>query len=88
MSKMSEALELGYNPVRVLPTGELAGVSDMIFTTALVVGIDEIGYKTRYCYELRSDAETALREWTGVGDPPGPWVKQKPEDRLGPGATK
>ena len=26
----------------------------------------------------------AFATWDGVGDPPGDWIKQKPEDRLNP----
>lgn len=75
----------GYHPVRLLPSGEWAGVMDMLFTAALMVGMDDIGYRTRFCYEHRRDAETALTEWDGAGDPPGPWLKEKSSNRLGPG---
>lgn len=77
----------GYNPVRALPTGQVIGVADMLFTTGLFVGIDEYGYSHRFCYATRSQAEQALREWDGTGDPPGPWIKEKPSGRLGPGAA-
>ena len=76
-----------YSPIRVLPTGVNAGVQDMAYTAGLFVDMNESGYRTRYCYETRAEAEAALEAWDGNGDPPGPWIKQKPEDRLGPGAT-
>lgn len=79
-----EAVKEGYTPNRVLPNGEHAGVIDMQFTTALVVGIDEIGYRTRFCFCTRAEAEQALEEWDGTGFPPGFWVKQKPEDAFNP----
>lgn len=76
-----------YTGVRRLPSGELAGLSTMTFTTALVVGLDDEGYRGRYCYELAADAEEALKGWDGNGDPSGPWIKFKGRggDRLGPG---
>ena len=80
-------VEEGYFPTRVLPTGEIAGVQDQLFTAGLFVGLDEHGWKRRYCFASRLQAEIALREWTGAGDPPGPWIKEKPSDRLGPGAV-
>lgn len=74
----------GYTPVRVLPTKEVAGCHEMLFTCGLVVGITKAYWRTRYCYESRDKAEAALAEWDGQGDPPGEWIKQKPEDRLNP----
>jgi len=78
---------MGYIQPRKLPTGEWAAVEKMLFTWALVVGLDQTGYRTRFCYEHITDAGPALEEWNGEGDPPGPWIKEKPIDRLGPGAT-
>ena len=46
------------------------------------------GYRTRYCYPTIEAAEAALGVWTGDGDPPGPWIKQKPEERHGPGMSE
>lgn len=77
----------GYTRCIVLPTGELAGIFPMLFTTGLFVGLDEMGWRTRFCYERVQDAIAALDAWDGQGDPPGPWIKEKPSDRLGPGAT-
>jgi len=78
--------ENGYMNVRRLPTGEFIGVLAQLFTFGLFVGLDENGYKRRYCYEHKSDAVIASQVWDGEGDPPGPWIKEKPSDRLGPGA--
>ena len=85
MTIEDDMTEIGYSPVKQLTTGELAGVSDYMFTAGLVVGLDATGWRTRYCYATRPLAESALAAWDGNGDPPGPWIKQKPEDRHGPG---
>ena len=82
-----EMFEAGYRNIKRLSTGELAGTMRQMFTVGLFVGLTETGYKRRFCYELETDADRALRQWDGTGDPPGPWVKEKPSDRLGPGAT-
>lgn len=74
----------GYAPFKMLDTREWAGVMNMVYTCGLFVGIKEFGYRTRYCYETRREAEAALEAWNGDGDPPGMWIKQKPEDRLNP----
>jgi hypothetical protein len=78
---------LGYIPARLLPSGEWAGIRDMLFTTNLFVGIDESGWRTSYFYAKRLYAEIALDMWDGIGDPPGPWIKRNGDvAKLGPGA--
>lgn len=57
----------------------------MMFTGALMVGIDAAGYKRRFCYRTAHEAAEAMLKWDGVGDPPGMWIKEKPSDRNGPG---
>lgn len=78
----------GYSHVLKMPGGDLAGIADMIYTTGLVVGLTDVGYQRRYCYEKKQAAIDALLSWDGRGDPPGLWIKEKPSDRLGPGAAE
>jgi hypothetical protein len=76
---------LGYRCAKLLlATGEWAALRQMNYTTGLFVGLTRIGYRTRFCYENGIVAAAALSVWDGSGDPPGPWIKQKPEDRLNP----
>lgn len=75
---------LGYFNAHQLPTGEWAALLKMIYTVALFVGIDETGWRTRFCYPTAFDAGIALLSWDGQGDPPGPWIKEKPGDRPNP----
>lgn len=74
----------GYGPLRRLPTGEWAGDVDQLYTVGLFVGLDESGYRTRFCFPDRPSAEAALAAWDGAGFPPGFWIKQKPEDFRNP----
>lgn len=76
----------GYTDVRVIGE-DICGLSVQIYTTGLCVHLDRSGYRRRYCYEHTVDARNALLEWDGKGDPPGPWIKEKPSGRLGPGAA-
>ncbi len=93
MSAMSkdDVIALGggeYLDAREMPDGTWIVAARFLFTYGLLVGVDEKGYRTRYCYAELVDCLVALHCWDGVtGDPPGPWIKQKPEERLGPGAT-
>lgn len=66
----------GYTEIRSL-NDQLCAVKQFNYTTALVVGLDDVGYQRRYCYEHRSDAQAALLAWDGREHPPGPWIKCK-----------
>ena len=84
-----QIIALGFYAPRWLPSGEWAALQRLMFTTGLFVGVDHpLGYRTRWCYEHATDAEAAISEWDGNGDPPGLWIKQKPEDRLNPAWAK
>lgn len=54
----------GYQQLRLLG-GLVCGLKQFPFTTALVVGLDGVGYQYRYCYEHGADAQAALRAWDG-----------------------
>jgi hypothetical protein len=87
--ELRETLErCGYRALRELPTGEIAGVMSMLYTTGLFLGLTSDSWRTRYCYESPAAAKAALLLWDGRGDPPGPWIKEKPSDRIGPGASE
>lgn len=66
-------------------------VMPYLFTAGLLVDYSSDGvgfeYSARYCYPSFPAALIALRTWSGAGDPPGPWVKEKVSGRLGPGAA-
>ena len=79
--------EEGYRHVLKMPDGSLCGVMPMLYTAGLFCGLDAYGWQRRYCYEHQQAAIDALLAWDGRGDPPGPWIKEKPSERLGPGAT-
>ena len=77
----------GYCAVRYIRnTNTHCAVKPMLTTAGLFVGLDWTWYVKRYCYETAEEATEALRAWDGKGDPPGLWIKEKPSDRLGPGA--
>lgn len=80
--------EQGYAGVRQCQNGVWIGISAQIYTFGLCVGLDEFGYRVRYCYENWMDVWYANRSYSGEGDPSGPWIKRKGPDgeKLGPGA--
>ena len=81
------ALGLGsYSYIKELTAGPYAGnyahLSQMIFTVGIMVTDKSDGNPiTRWCYSSFVEAHKALEKWDGVGDPSGPWIKQKPENR-------
>lgn len=78
MENLIDLLEIqGYSWLASKPEKGLCGIYSFIFTTAIVAGIDETGYKERWCYPCMADAKEALQQWDGVGDPPGDWIKHK-----------
>lgn len=78
--------------IEALCGGRVCAVMPFIYTTGLLVDYFDHGsthdYTARYCYPNLAEALIALNEWNGVGDPPGPWVKERVSERLGPGALK
>lgn len=68
---------MGYREIRPLPNGELAALFPFIFTVGIVVGLDDFGYRCRWCYDNYAVASAALAAWDGTEDPPGPWIKKK-----------
>jgi hypothetical protein len=67
----------GYYEIREIPGRGICGLQRFIFTTGLVIGMDEIGYQGRYCYSTENEALDAINSWDGTGDPPGLWIKYK-----------
>ena len=81
--------EEGYIALRLMPDGSVAGVNPFIFTHGLCTRLDFGGYHARWCYPSRDDALIALAIWSGEGDPPGPWIKQKgPVERRNPASKQ
>ena len=79
----------GYKCVRQMKDRRWIGLDcTFIYTTGLVVGLNEFGYDYRYCYEKYRDALIAVSQYEGEGDPIGPWIKRKGEggEKMGPGA--
>ncbi len=67
----------GYTNIDVIH-GEIVGLRRFIFTSAIVVGMDAIGYRTRYCYPTMFDAKRALADWRESGDPePAGFITRK-----------
>lgn len=73
---LMEGPEYGYHLVTKIGD-EWCGLHQQIFTVSLLVGLDETGYKYRYCYETWGEAIMAISVWDGKDDAPGNWIVRK-----------
>ncbi len=60
--------------------GKVYALNRFIYTTGLLVGVNEHTYEHRYCYPNHADAREAFATWDGVGLAPGNWIKRKGSD--------
>lgn len=63
--------------LRLLPNGDYAAVRRFLFTWAIMTGIDDTGYRERWCYETEREARAAFKYFDGSGDPLGMWIVHK-----------
>lgn len=62
----------GFTHVRRLPTGEWAGLKNLVYNIAICVGMkDRNGPTAMFCFDGWKEAETALDAWDGKSHPPG-----------------
>jgi hypothetical protein len=78
LSLMEYLKKQGYTELTDI-NGFLCGIKRFAFTTGLMVGLDSMGYKGRYCYHTYNEALEALLTWDGKGHPEGNWIKYKGE---------
>jgi hypothetical protein len=71
---------------KIIENGLLyAAIKPLMFHWTMIVGQvgDFLGYEDRWCYGDRERAETALRAWSGVGEPTG-WHRHPKTGRRRP----
>lgn len=77
-TELKEFLENeGYCHLTEINGRGVCGVMRFMFTYGLVYGLDESGYKGRYCFDNAIEAAVSLAVWSGSGDPSGKWIKHK-----------
>lgn len=69
--------DMGYGmPVKL--DGEIVALGKYLYTTGIMVGMDETGYKHRFCYATEGEAMIALLEWIGSdNEEPLGYIKKK-----------
>jgi hypothetical protein len=56
---------LGYREIRLID-GEYCGLLRFIYTVGVCYGLDETGYRGRFCFDNHLDASLFLADWDGV----------------------
>jgi hypothetical protein len=69
--------DMGYGmPIKL--DGEIVALGPFLYTTGIMVGMDETGYKHRFCYHTQGMAEIALLQWIGNdAEEPGGYIVKK-----------
>lgn len=71
---------------RDLGDGNAIWVYSMVFNDRVVFGPTHSNWYDRgFCFPKDGSVIAAAAAWDGVGDPPGPWIKEVGTDRYGPG---
>lgn len=69
----------GYSRLRKVEGRGICGIMRFAFTWGLIYGIDETGYRGRWCYDNAIEPVVYLETWDGKEDPLGNWIKYKGE---------
>lgn len=60
----------GYKNIRVLDDGTIVGTLDLLFTRAVCIDLNEMGWGSRYCYPDRDLAVKACNAMVDGDHPP------------------
>lgn len=69
-----------YLDMQVKGEAGIVSIHPLIFTHAIVSGMNLSGYEDRWCYRTYEMAKAALDAWDGTGEPKG-WHRHPDTDR-------
>lgn len=75
--ELVERVKEDYQNVRVLADGTIVGTSELLFTRAIHIGLDEWGWEKRFCFEDRQLALSELEKLQTGDDEPVGWVARR-----------
>lgn len=61
----------GYLDLKETEESGLVAIMPLMFTHAIISGINAYGYEDRWCYSSYAKAKSALDAWDGKGEPTG-----------------
>lgn len=80
-TELEEIQRLGqFKAIRRLPDGTIAATGELLFTRALYLKVDSIGWSRRFCFDERERADQELAKLTSCNDEPTGWIAKRPQD--------
>lgn len=67
----------GHLDARVLPDGSVAGLIDLLFTRAIILGCCATGWTRRFCFEDRALATQRFKELCSEDDEPTGYIARR-----------
>ena len=65
---VAKLLVNGYQNLRLV-NGDWCGTQRFIYTCGVCIGLDETGYKHRFCFDTMQNADLFLKDWNGESSP-------------------
>lgn len=66
-----------YRNLKVLEDGTIIGTGELMFTTALYIGLNMTGWERRYCYQDKDALQRSLDELKTGDDEPTGWIARR-----------
>lgn len=78
MTTLTEKLQGQYDELRELPDHSVAAIGKLMYTTALYLDLDDVGFRSRYCYDDDALARAELLKLQTKDDEPQGWIAKRP----------
>lgn len=69
----------GYDDVRRLEDDTLIGIGRLLYTTAVYIDLNDIGWGQRFCFEDRALARSEFERLKNGDEEPVGWIARRPE---------
>lgn len=67
----------GFQQVRELDDGTLAGIGKLLFTTAIYLDLEPLGYSRRFCFDDPALAQAQFRALASSDTEPTGWIARR-----------
>lgn len=68
-----------YLDVRALEDGTIVGVGRLLYTTAIYIDMDELGWRSRFCFDEHELALSEYKKLQSGTDEPSGWIARRPQ---------
>lgn len=75
---LAEIKDMGaYRDVRLLEDGSIIAIGDLLFTRAIYMDVERMGWGRRFCYENRALADAEFQRIADGDQEPTGWVARR-----------